>query len=330
MKGNLSFGIFLCLLVIAAVLVAGCSDQSASTVTTPVTTTAPQPKYVAGDIIAKTSAGGDQLYVILNYDPTTDQYERAWIYQNADGSWGHFVNTVTDMMDRSVVEKVYPVRIAHVTVSSIPVVTPTEPVVAGVTYVGDPPSITNITPGSAAQGATVTVTISGNNFQTGATPKLVAPGSGSVTATAVSASSTSITATFDLNNLGQGVYNLIVTDPDGRSDILPDAFTIGNAAPVVNGISPNTVALNDSSTTFTISGQNFETGISVSFLQGSQSAPCGNAKYVDTTTITCGPIFFSSDPGAAAGLWDVQVINIADAQSGTLTQKFTVTNSTSS
>jgi hypothetical protein len=196
--------------------------------------------------------------------------------------------------------------------------------------VGDPPSITNITPGSAAQGATVTVTISGNNFQTGATPKLVAPGSGSVTATAVSASSTSITATFDLNNLGQGVYNLIVTDPDGRSDILPDAFTIGNAAPVVNGISPNTVALNDSSTTFTISGQNFETGISVSFLQGSQSAPCGNAKYVDTTTITCGPIFFSSDPGAAAGLWDVQVINIADAQSGTLTQKFTVTNSTSS
>lgn len=323
---NLRFGMFLCFLIIASVLIAGCSDQSNNSLTTPVPTTAPQAKYIAGDIIAKTSAGGDQLYIIKSYDPTTDKYVRAWIYQNSDGSWGHFLNTIDEKMDRSVVEKVYPVKIAHVTIAAIPIVTPTEVVVASVTYVGDGPSISNITPGSAAQGATITVTITGNNFQTGAVPKLILPGTGSVTGTAVSASTTSITTTFDLNTLGSGVYNLIVTDPDGRSDILPDAFTIGNAQPVVTGITPTTVALNDTSTTYTISGQNFETGVTVSFLQGSVTIPCINPKYVSATVITCGPLVFPT--GITAGLLDVKVVNIADLTSGILSQKFTVTNST--
>ena len=57
MNGNLRFGMFLCLLVIAAVLIAGCSDQSDNTVTTTATTAAPQALYSAGDIIAKTAAG---------------------------------------------------------------------------------------------------------------------------------------------------------------------------------------------------------------------------------------------------------------------------------
>jgi len=326
MNINLRFGMFLCFLLIAGVLIAGCSDQSNNPVTTPVPTTAPQAKYMAGDIIAKTSAGGDQLYVIKSYDPTTDKYVRAWIYQNSDGSWGHFLNTIDETMDRSVVEKVYPVKIAHVTVSAIPIVTPTVAVVATVTYVGSGPSISNITPGSAAQGATITVTITGDNFQTGAVPKLILPGTGSVTGTAVSASTTSITTTFDLNTLGPGVYNLIVTDPDGRSDILPNAFTIGNAQPVVTGITPTTVALNDTSTTYTISGQNFETGVTVSFLQGSVKIPCINPKYVSATEITCGPLVFPT--GITAGLLDVKVVNIADLTSGILSQRFTVTNST--
>ena len=58
MNMNLRFGMFLCFLIIAGVLIAGCSDQSNNSVTTPVPTTAPQAKYIAGDIIAKTSAGG--------------------------------------------------------------------------------------------------------------------------------------------------------------------------------------------------------------------------------------------------------------------------------
>jgi hypothetical protein len=327
MNENLRFGMFLCLLIIAGVLIAGCSDQSDNSVTTMATTAAPQAKYTAGDIIAKTSAGGDQLYVILGYDSATDNYERAWIYKNSDGSWGHFISSTTDKKaDRTTVEKTYPVKIAHVTVSSIPVVTPTPVVIANVTYVGEGPSISSISPNSTGQDATVTVTIIGNNFQTGAVPKLIQPGSAAITGTATSVSATSITTTFNMNQQAAGDYNVIVTDPDGRSDILQNAFTIGNAAPVVSTITPDTVELNDTESTFTINGQNFQTGVSVSFVQGSLTIPCVNPQYIDATKISCGPISFPS--GATAGLYDVKVVNIADLTSGILSQKFTVTNST--
>ena len=53
---------------------------------------------------------------------------------------GALHNNIDETMDRSVVEKVYPVKIAHVTVSAIPVVTATAAVVANVTYVGNGPS----------------------------------------------------------------------------------------------------------------------------------------------------------------------------------------------
>ena len=113
-----------------------------------------------------------------------------------------------------------------------------------------------------------------------------------------------------------GNYNVIVTNPDGRSDILQNAFTIGNAAPVVNTITPDTVELNHTESTFTINGQNFQTGLSVSFVQGSMTIPCVNPQYVDATKISCGPIAFPSD--ATAGLYDVKVVNFADLTSGIL------------
>jgi IPT/TIG domain len=329
MHGNLRFGILLCLLVIAAVFIAGCSDQSDNTVTTTVTTAAPQALYTAGDIIAKTSAGGDQLYLIKSYDPATDQYIRAWIYKNADGSWGHFNNNIEETMDRSIVEKVYPVKIAHVTVSAIPVVTQTVAVVANVTYVGNGPSLINITPNRAGQDATVTVTITGTDFQTGATPKLLQPGSAGVLGTATSVSSTSITTTFNLYQKSSGDYNVIVMNPDGRSDVLQNAFTIGNAGPVINSITPNTREMNDTSTTYTLNGQNFASGVKVSFLLGSTEIACVNAQQIDSTKVTCGPIAFNLEDSATVGTWDVKIVNIEDSQSGTLSQKFTVTNETS-
>jgi hypothetical protein len=330
MNGNLRFGMFLCLLVIAAVLIAGCSDQSDNTVTTTATTAAPQAKYVAGDIIAKTSAGGDQLYLIKSYDPATDKYVRAWIYKNSDGSWGHFNNNIEETMDRSVVEKVYPVRIAHVTVSAVPVVTQTAPVVANVTYVGNGPSIANITPNSAGKDATVTVTITGTDFQTGAIPKLLQPGSGAVTGSATSVSTTFITTTFNLYQKDAGSYNVIVTNPDGRSDILPAAFTIGDAAPSVSSITPSTVEMNDTAVIYTINGQNFKNGVTVTFLKGSSQIPCTNANDIDATKVNCGPISFTLSNGASTGIWDVKVLNIDGGLSGTGTGLFTVTNATSS
>jgi len=324
------FGVLLFLLLIAGVLVAGCSSQS-DTTPTPTPTTLPVAKYAAGDIVAKTSSGNeDHLYVILGYDPTTDMYSRAWIYRNSDGSWGHFIDSKTDKGDRATVEKVYPVTVAHVSVSAIPVVTPTVAVVANITYVGGGPSIANITPTTGVMGGSATITISGANFQTGATTKLIQAGSGSVTGSATSVSSSSISTTFNLAQLGSGKYNVMVINPDGRSDTLVNAFTVGEAFPVVNSITPNTAEMNDTIDAFTINGQNFKTsGATVNLVKGSNQIACVNVVVVDATKITCGPISFRATNLASTGSWNVQVMNIDGQQSGTGNQLFTVTNATS-
>ena len=51
------YGILISLILVFGVLIAGCSDQSPAT--TPVPTTAAPVKYVAGDIISRTSSSTD-------------------------------------------------------------------------------------------------------------------------------------------------------------------------------------------------------------------------------------------------------------------------------
>ncbi len=324
------FGILFCLLLVATMIIAGCSSDSGD-MSTPVPTTAPVAKYVAGDIVAMTdSSSAQQLYVITNYDSATDEYTRAWIYRNSDGSWGHFIDSKTEKSPRTLVEKAYPFKIDHVTISSVPVITPTIPVAANVTYIGSGPTLNNITPNTGVIGGSATVTITGNNFQTGAIAKLVQAGSGSVTGTATSVSTTTISTTFNLNQMTSGSCDVLVINPDGRSDILPSAFTIGDAMPVVTSISPNTAAMNDTVDSFTINGQNFLTsGVTVSFVMGSSTIPCSSAESISASTITCGPVEFTSTNNAQTGLWDIRVLNIEDQMSGTGSQLFTITNSTS-
>ncbi|MDD4137267.1 MAG: IPT/TIG domain-containing protein [Methanoregula sp.] len=323
-------GILLCLLLVAGVLIAGCSGDSgsASTATT-VPATSTVAKYGAGDIIAKTASGGEQLYVITKYDAATDKYERAWIYKNSDGSWGHFIDSKTETSPRTIVEKVYPVRINHVTVSAIPVVTPTAAAAATLTYVGASPVVSSISPNRGVKDGTVVVTITGKNFQDRATASLLQPGASMVTGSATSVSSTSITTTFNLYGKEEGSYNVRVVNPDTRSDTLQNAFIIGDAVPVITSISPNEAEMNETVDSFTINGQNFKTtGVKVSFVLGSKEIVCVNAQSVDTSQITCGPVSFKKINNAQTGKWDVKVLNIEGQQSGTVSQKFTITNST--
>ena len=330
MTDQFRFGIPICLILVIGVFFAGCSSDSSTASTTPVPTTAAGAQYSPGDIIAKTASGGEQLYVITKYDSVKDEYERAWIYKNADGSWGHFIDSRTDRSTRMIIEKVYPVKVGHVTISSIPVVTQTVPTAVQTTYVGASPVVSSVSPTNGAKDATVTVTITGKNFQTGAIPKLVSPGSVPVTGSAVSVTPTSITCTFVLKGLEAGSANINVLNPDGRSDTLQNSFMVGEASPIISSISPSTAELNDEEASYTINGQNFDAAVIVSFIKGSTQILCINAKDVDSTKVTCGPISFGSGNGATTGSWDVKVTNIESSRSGTLTQKFTVTNATSS
>ena len=325
MRETHKFGLLIGIIVIAIVVAAGCSGPSSQI--TPVPTSPPLDKYVSGDIIAKTAGGTDQeFYLILAYDSGRDDYSRALVYRNTDGSW-HRNNVANNTLSRTLAEKLYPVKIAHVDLSSVPVVAPTVPSLVPTTYSGAGPAITNVTPSTGGVGTTVTVTISGSNFQTGATVKLVRGGSPTIIASAVSVSSSIITGTFNLDKADEGTYIVIVSNPDGRSATLSGGFTIGQAAPVVVGVLPNTGAVGET-IGLTITGQNFGDLDTVTFTMGSHTI---DPKYVMNTQTSPGPKISCSlkiPDGTPVGDWDVTVLNVAAHKTGTWSQKFHITNAT--
>jgi hypothetical protein len=324
MMKNFRYGILISLFLIFGVLIAGCSDQSPPV--SPVTTTAVPVKYVAGDIIAMTSAPTDQaLYVILNYDRSTDQYTRQLLYKNADGSWGHFVNNESQKVERTLVETVYKVKISHVQISVIPVITPTVYATVTTALSGNAPSISGISPASGANNLALSMTVTGDNFRSGATVKLTRAGYPAIYATGVSvSSSTEIDCTFTFSNAEKGRYNLEVTNPDGRSATREGAFTLGDAPPIIGGVSPSQGALNET-LSMQINGQNFKTGVKVSFMKSSTEIICTSPVSTDSTKILC-TLDLKKSNGAEVGDWNVIVLNIDGQQNGTWNQKFHVTN----
>ena len=317
--------IILGVILVLGVFIAGCSSQpSVNTPTTAPTTAPPVTKYVAGDIAATTSTATNSFWLIIDYDKASDQYVRALVYKNTDGSWGYRTNNNTEKFSRVTMEKVYPVKIAHVTISSIPIVTPTVPTTVPTTLSGYAPSVSNITPTSGAVGSTVTMTIAGSNFQNGATVKLVQPGYPPVTATGVSISSTSITCTFSLGSLQKGYANVRVTNPDGQYGDIENVFNIGEAGPIVASVSPLTGGTN-LTYALTITGQNFKDPVFVTLTMGAYAPiTCANPTVTGSTTIHCNLVLVA----APLGDWAVTVKNIDGGMSGVWPQTFKVTNST--
>jgi hypothetical protein len=323
MTKNFCFGILITIFLISGVFIAGCSDQSPSSVTT-VPTTVSNAKYVPGDIIGKTSSTTEtMLYVITKYDISTDQYTRQLLYKNSNGTWGHFINNNTEKVERTLVEKVYPVKISHVNIASVTVIVPTVPPTVTTGLIGNAPSIAGISPTTGGSNMTVSTTITGDNFRSGATAKLTRAGYAAIYATAVSVSSdTKIDCAFRLTKAEKGIYNLVVTNPDGQSDTRVGAFTITDPIPVISGVSPREGAINDV-LSLTINGQNFKEAVKVSFIKSSTEIVC-TSPVSEPTKILCNLDL----TGAVVGDWDVTVLNVDGQQTGTWNQKFLVTNST--
>jgi hypothetical protein len=89
------------------------------------------------------------------------------------------------------------------------------------------PTVTSITPNTGENAGSVAVTISGSNFQTGATVKLIRSGQPDIPATGVTVvNATTITGNFDLTGAATGAWNVVVTNPDAQSGTLPNGFTV--------------------------------------------------------------------------------------------------------
>lgn len=91
-------------------------------------------------------------------------------------------------------------------------------------------------------------------------------------------------------------------------------------APIVTSIDP-TSASNTQEVSVTIFGANFTSGATAELSQGAAIIVATNVTVESTGKLTC--VF--NITGAAAGLWDVTVIN-TDGRSGTLPSAFTVTS----
>jgi hypothetical protein len=313
------YGILITLLLISGVFIAGCSDQSPAGNTIPATTTAAYTaKYAAGDIIARTASSTDQmLYVIISYNRASDQYTRQLIYKNSDGSWGHFVNNASEKADRSLVEKVYPFNVAQVKLNTIAIVTPTIPPTVTITLSGNSPVITSISPTRGGTDATVSVTITGSNFQDGATVKLMPL----IQASGVTvSSSTTINCVFKLTGAEKGGYNVIVTNSDGQSDTLVGGFTVGESAPVISSVTPDKGIYNET-VNLIVTGQYFSNPAKVILSRGTEQLAASNIQWKDATKITCD---LTIPSGTTTGEWSINVTNIADGQSTTWNRPFKV------
>ncbi|HEY6329495.1 MAG TPA: IPT/TIG domain-containing protein, partial [Blastocatellia bacterium] len=174
-----------------------------------------------------------------------------------------------------------------------------------------PPSITSVSPTSGSTSGGTTVTVSGSNFQTGAT---VMFGTASATSVTVQTSST-ISAVTPANQAG--TVNVIVTNPGGQSATLTSAFTYtqGATAPSITSASPSTGSTSGG-TTVTVSGANFQTGATVMF--GTASATSVTVQ--NSTTIS------AVTPANPAGAVNVVVTN-PGGQSATLASGFTYSSS---
>jgi hypothetical protein len=326
MVSTMRYPLILAGILIIAVFLCGCSDQSGSGAATPApTTAATQPKFVAGDIVAKTSNSTDTFWLILKYDAKTDKYERALVFKSLQQTWFRNDNR-TETAERTLTEKVYPVKIYHAaTVSAIPVRTPTPAVTVTTTVSGPPPDITSITPNYGTAGSSVDISnLAGRNFHQGATVKLVDDAGTSFIASSVQATDTKITCTFYLRDATAGKANVVVTNPDGQSVTMSDGFTINGPGPVIATVIPYEGEVGQI-IPLSITGSNFKVPAKVLFTNRSSEIEAENVEVHSDTQITC---VIRIPQGTVTGAWSITVRNAIDKQNGTALNKFTIYSAT--
>ncbi|HET7710489.1 MAG TPA: IPT/TIG domain-containing protein, partial [Thermoanaerobaculia bacterium] len=137
-----------------------------------------------------------------------------------------------------------------------------------------PPTITSLAPASGPVGGGTNVVITGTNFQNNATVRF---GNANAISASVT-SSTSITAVAPAQEAGK--VNVTVTNPDGTSATF-DGYTYQSTAPTISAISPDAGPI-AGGTVVTISGSNFQNGVTVRF----GSTPAASVTFVSSSQLT--------------------------------------------
>jgi len=169
-----------------------------------------------------------------------------------------------------------------------------------ITAAGTPaPNISGVAPDTGRQGTLASVL--GANFVNGGTVTV-----GGLDAAAVVVSNTESQITIP--GLSPGTYDVTLTNPDGQSDTLENAYTVVNTpAPSVDAITPSS-GPEDQATSVTITGSNFNPGATADV----GGTPLNNVVIFNSGTITA-----EVPSGLPVGFQNVTVTN-PDGQSGKL------------
>jgi PKD repeat protein len=181
----------------------------------------------------------------------------------------------------------------------------------------------SISPNSGARGWTTgTLTITGMNFVSGATVRLVNPALGPdiIAENVVVTSSSGISCRFNLLGQPAGTWNVLVSNPDSDPGSAFSGFTITSPAPSISGSAPAYGAQGASVPITNLAGSGFQPGATVSYTRGGYSIPLTPVTVISPTTIT-GTL--PVPPAAPLGLYSVTVTN-TDGKSSTFANGITV------
>jgi hypothetical protein len=139
---------------------------------------------------------------------------------------------------------------------------------------GPAPTILRITPDFGNSGSSVSIrNLTGTNFISGASVRLSRTGNPDLYASDVIVlDTTNLSCTLTLPaGTSPGLWDVTVTNTDGRSGVLPNGFMVNSPGPVITTISPDSGITGDTITITSIAGSGFQNGATVTL--NSSSAP---------------------------------------------------------
>jgi hypothetical protein len=195
-----------------------------------------------------------------------------------------------------------------------------------VTYIafaegGPAPVITGITPSEGIVGTAVTVTdLSGNNFLPHSVAFLNRTGYSNINITASSVTSTRISGSFNIPaGAHVGLWDITVTNPDGRSGTKPQLFWIKYPDPPMIGSWTPSGTRGATNMYFGVTGTGFQNDAVVNLTYGTSLITVNGLQV--TPTFASGSITIPSN--VPTGQWDLTVTN-GDGQSETIPGAFRV------
>ncbi len=177
-------------------------------------------------------------------------------------------------------------------------------------------SISSLQPTSGGNGGTVTINIQGGGFHNGASVSLIGGATIMGNASAVGSEGRTISVTLDLTGTLVGSYSLVVTNPDGATTSLPNAFTVLSGGGSKIGLSLTGLAVNHGSNTKVVLEANISNKGTVDLPSGFVVMPLGSS-FSLTSSSPAGLINLAQS--SSAGFTVVTSVPTAPGSSQTIT-----------